>query len=138
MNSLRKLNKYLSFPVLITFMLSTLPFTSANAMMIGTDQVINQEVIQADRERVVEFIDRDDVRKEMQELGVDPDEAKERVMALSDAEVRQLAGELDQIPAGEGAVGAVVGAFVLVFVILLLTDIFCLTDVFDFTRCAIR
>ena len=41
---------------------------------------------------------------------------------------------LDQLPAGGGAVGAVVGAALLVFLILLLTDILGFTDVFPFVK----
>jgi hypothetical protein len=35
-------------------------------------------------------------------------------------------------------VGPIVGAAVLIFIILLITDILCLTSVFNFTRCAQR
>jgi hypothetical protein len=40
------------------------------------------------------------------------------------------------MPAGQDALGTVVGAALVVFIVLLITDIACLTRVFDFTRCA--
>jgi hypothetical protein len=42
------------------------------------------------------------------------------------------------MPAGQDAATAVIGAAVTIFIILLITDILCLTHVFNFTRCANR
>ncbi|MEQ9198641.1 MAG: PA2779 family protein, partial [Rhodospirillales bacterium] len=67
-------------------------------------------------------------------LGVNPDEANLRVAALSDAEVARLAGEIKSAPAGQSAVGAVIGAAVLIFVVLLITDLLGFTSVFGFTN----
>lgn len=110
------------------------PLTLAHAAMIGTDQVIEDQAAASDRDRVMQFMAREDVRKEFEILGVDPDEAMARAAGLSDAEVRQIAGHLDMLPAGQGAVGAVVGAFLIVFLVLLVTDLLGLTDVFPFVR----
>lgn len=54
----------------------------------------------------------------------------ERVQAMSNAEVAQLAGRLDQTPAG----GDVLGVLLTIFIVLLVTDIVGLTKVFPFTR----
>ena len=67
-------------------------------------------------------------------LGVDPNEAAARVAALSDVQVREIAGQLDQLPAGQSAVGAVLGAILIIFLILLVTDLLGLTDVVPFVR----
>lgn len=136
MHIFRKLQQLLAMPLIAVLMLSTFMMSTAQAKMIGTDQVIQEEAVQADRAKVKTFMQRDDVRAEMKSHGVDPDEAMSRVQTMSDQEVQRVAGHIDQMPAGEGALGAVVGAVVFVFVVLLLTDILCLTDVFDFTRCA--
>jgi hypothetical protein len=80
------------------------------------------------------FLERADVREQIVALGVDPNEAAARVQALSDAQVRQIAGQLDQLPAGQSAVGIIVGAILLVFLILLLTDLLGLTNVFPFVN----
>lgn len=136
MTIFRRIQKILTLPLVIIFMMSTLPMAAVNAKMVGTDQVISQSTVSADREKVIQFVERSDVQQQMQSLGVDPDEAKQRVATLSDSEIQKLAGKIDEMPAGEGAVGAVVGAIVLIFVLLLITDILCLTNVYDFTRCA--
>ena len=62
--------------------------------------------------------------------GVDLAEVDARVAALSDEEARQMAEQLEQLPAGAG----VVGALLVVFIVLLVTDILGLTNVFPFTR----
>lgn len=129
----RRLQKFLVLPVLSAFLLGTVPIAAVNAKMIGTDQVLGESSVNADRDRVIEFVERDDVQQQMQTLGVDPGEAMQRVQSLSDSEIRQVAGKLDRMPAGEGALGSVLGAAVLIFLVLLLTDVLCLTDVFDFT-----
>ena len=124
--------------VTFAFSMTLLPVGPAHAGMISTDRVIQQDRVNSDRERVSAFIARDDVRKEFQKQGVNPDEAAARVAALSDAEIGQIADRLDSLPAGQDAAAAIIGAVVTIFIILLITDILCLTNVFNFTRCARR
>ncbi|MDZ7735103.1 MAG: PA2779 family protein [Gammaproteobacteria bacterium] len=136
MDSFKSLRKMMALPLIMMLIFSTFSATVVQAKMIGTDEVISQEATSADRNKVIEFMQRDDVRAEMETLGVDPKEAVSRVHTLSDEEVQRMAGHLDEMPAGEGVVGPIVGAIVLVFLVLLLTDILCLTHVFDFAKCA--
>jgi hypothetical protein len=103
-----------------------------------TDFIRGNADLSADRARVKAFLARDDVRREFVTLGVDPDEAARRVSAMTDNEIARIAQRLDELPAGEGVVGPIVGAVVLIFIVLLITDILCLTTVFNFTRCAQR
>lgn len=74
---------------------------------------------------------RADVQAEMQRLGVTPTMAAERVAALTDIEAAKLADQIDSAPAG-----GIVGAIVLVFLVLLFTDIMGWTKVYPFTRTA--
>lgn len=107
---------------------------SAQAAMVGTDVMTEQSDIQSDRATINAFMARDDVRAELERQGVDPAEADARVAALSDAEARRMADTIRTAPAGQGALGAVIGAGVLIFLVLLITDILGFTDVFNFTR----
>lgn len=88
----------------------------------------------AERDRVKSFLDRQDVRAQLQAMGIDAAAAQERVAALTDEEARELAARIDTLPAGGDGVGSVVGALVLVFIILLITDLLGWTKVFPFTR----
>lgn len=77
-----------------------LPFQSAQADVISTDQVASDSKAQADREKVKAFLSRADAERNLIAMGVAPDTAKQRVDALSDAEVASLAGKIDTLPAG--------------------------------------
>lgn len=97
-----------------------------SAGIVTTDQV----VVGADRDQVRSFLDRADVRAQMEALGVDAGATRARVDALSDEEARDLAARIGESPAG----GNIVGVLFAVFIILLITDILGLTKVFPFTR----
>ena len=89
--------------VTFAFSMTLIPAGPANAGLISTDRIIEQERVTSDRERVASFVAREDVRKEFQKHGVNPDEAAARVAALSDAEIGQIAARLDTLPAGQDA-----------------------------------
>ncbi|MDQ6997895.1 MAG: PA2779 family protein [Mariprofundus sp.] len=105
----------------------------AQAAIVTTDQVIAMQDTNADRERVIAFLDRADVQQELVKQGVSPDEAKARVAHLNDEELAMLSGNIDELPAG-GFVGALIGAGLFVFVVLLITDLLGFTDVFPFAH----
>lgn len=98
------------------------------AGIVSTETV----VAGADRERLAGLIDRSEVRERLQALGVDPASAKARVAALSDDEAAQLAAQMDAMPAG----GDVLGVALIVFLVLLFTDVMGYTKIFPFTRSA--
>lgn len=81
--------------VLLVSMLAA-PFQAVQAGMIGTDQV----AVQSEREAVLSAMSRPEVVSQLQSLGVDVSVAKDRVAAMTDAEVRHLAGQVDAAPAG--------------------------------------
>lgn len=103
---------------------------SAQAAIVTTEQAMVTPAGDANRERVSAFLARDEVRNALQAQGASADDAIDRVKAMSDAEVAQLADRVDQAPAG----GDVLGVLFAVFVILLVTDILGFTQVFPFTR----
>jgi hypothetical protein len=84
----------------------------------------------AERARVSSFLDREDVRAQLQAHGVSATDVKARVAAMTDDEARQLAGQIDSLPAG----GDILGVLLTVFLVLLITDILGFTKVFPFTR----
>lgn len=91
----------------------------------------NQMQASAERDKVRNFLDRAEVRSQMQALGVDANAARARVDALTDEEAQNLASHIDQLPAGGDSV---LGILFAVFIILLITDLLGLTKVFPFTR----
>jgi hypothetical protein len=103
---------------------------SAQAAMVTTEVALTQQTDSTQRERVSAFLARADVRQALEDHGVTSQSAVDRVHAMTDAEVAQLAGRIDQAPAG----GDILGVLFTVFIVLLVTDILGLTKVFPFTR----
>ena len=122
-----------SFLIVSTTMMG-LPLT-AQAAIVSTDTTLDattSNTAAAQRETVTSFLQRTDVQTALQAQGVKADDALARVQSMSDAEVEQLAGRIEQAPAG----GEILGLLFTVFVILLVTDILGFTKVFPFTRSA--
>jgi hypothetical protein len=84
--------------LLIALMIWT-PYQFATAAMIGTDQVVPSSA-QADRNTVIQFLNRSEVSNQLQSMGVDPTNVKDRVGAMTDQEVQTLAGRINAMPAG--------------------------------------
>jgi hypothetical protein len=120
-----------------------LPFSPAQAKMVSTGEVAAPAQTRADsiesaqthtteqqRDHIRAMLAREDVQSGLLKQGVDPAAVKSRVDALTDDEVRQVSGKLDQAPAG----GDIIGVLLTIFIVLLVTDILGFTKVFSFTR----
>ena len=125
--------------LLISFVAACISFAGmlqgAQAALIGTEAVAAAQAPslagEADaRARLAAALERPDVVAALAERGVDVDQARERVAALTDGEAAMLAQHIDSSPAG----GGVLGTIVFVFVVLLITDILGFTKIFPFTR----
>jgi hypothetical protein len=128
MNQFKRL---LASILIVSTTLMGLPM-AAHATLVSTEEVTAaaSEPAVNQRDKVTGFLNREDVRAALQGQGVRSTDAIERVQAMTDAEVAQLAARVDQAPAG----GEVLGLIFTVFIVLLVTDIVGLTKVFPFTR----
>lgn len=106
---------------------------AANAGMITTEQVAAGFLSHGDlnRDRIEALLARPEIQAELVRRGVDPAQARKRVAALDDEEARALVNRLDAMPAGASDVLTVL---LVVFIVLLITDILGLTKIFSFTR----
>ena len=84
--------------LLIVCMIWT-PFT-LQASMIGTDQVATSAQDQSNRDKVINFVQRGDVAKHMEMLGVSSANAADRVNAMTQDEINTVAAQIDTLPAG--------------------------------------
>lgn len=123
------LRRFVSLALIVSIAGMGVPLP-AQAGMLPTDAVINTGA----KERIVSLLERSDVRAQLESLGVSPAEAKARVAALTNDEAAQLAAKIDSMPAGADAAGSLIGALLLVFIVLLITDLLGLTKIFPFTR----
>ena len=87
------------------------PF-SIQASLIGTDQVAASAEDQSNRDKVINFVQRGDVAKQLESLGVSPASAADRVNAMTPEEINKLAGEIDTMPAGADGGWWIVAAIV--------------------------
>lgn len=102
-----------------TLAATTLPVQSAQAEIVTTDRAIERQDVEAERARVEGFLAREDVREQLTGMGIDADEAAKRVGSMSDAEIAQIAGKIDALPAGQARRGSIVLVLLLVVLILL-------------------
>ena len=134
MKAFRRISRCMAAPMAAVMFVMSVPIGVANAGLISTEQVVEREAAAEDRARIFDFLARQDVRAQLTEFGVDPAMAEARVAGLSDAEIRSVAGRIDQLPAGQDVFGAILSTALVIFVVLLITDILGLTDVFPFVR----
>jgi hypothetical protein len=87
-----------------------------------------------DRSQLLGVLERVEVQNQLQAHGVSIEQAKARIAALTDAEAAHLAAQIDSLPAGGDPLGALISAVLIVFLVLLLTDILGFTKVFPFTK----
>ena len=126
---------FLAHLAILLVLVTSMPIGLAEAGLVPTEDVIVETFGPSEaRARIDAFFDREDVQAQFAALGVEPAEAAARIAALSDDEVATIAGQLDQLPAGEGflVTAAVVGGVILL--ILIITDIAGITNVFTFIR----
>lgn len=111
--------------------LATQAVTMAQAEMLSTDSAISKYSALADRAVLIDTLQKQDIRDQIVALGVDPAEAEARLAALSDAEIATILTQMEQDNAGAD----IIGTLFTVFIILLVTDLLCFTNLFSFTRC---
>lgn len=91
---------------------------SSRADVISTSEALALEDESRARAVVDEYLARHEVAAELTALGVDPELARLRAEALSSAEVLELAGRIEEAPAGGLGVLGVLGLTLLVLIFL--------------------
>ncbi|MEJ2384335.1 MAG: PA2779 family protein [Xanthomonadales bacterium] len=105
-------------------------FTSnVSAAFIGTQEALQIERGQDVIATAQMLVMREDVKRALVDMGVDPVFAAERIAALSDQDLAQIEGQLDTLPAG----GSVLGLIGAVFVVLLILELTGVIDIFKNT-----
>lgn len=110
------------------------PVQSACAAIISTEATIDLDRGGRLRDRLSTYLIREDIKAALESRGIDPAAVQARVNSLTDAEIEQIADQIDQLPAGGGFFETFLIVIFLVFVVLLLTDITGYTDVFPFVN----
>ncbi len=122
------------FMAIFMLMLSG-PLQSAMAAMVGTEAAIDTQRAQEARDYLQSILAREDVKNMLLSQGVDPQEAKNRIDSLTDEEATRAADQLQELPAGgTGFFTLLLIALLIVFLVLLATDIAGYTDIFPFVK----
>jgi len=121
-----RLRRFIALFLAVSVGSTGFPLT-AQSGMIASDSVLSG----GNHAVIASLLDRPEVRAQLQAHGVSAADARARVAALSDEEAAELAARMHTLPAGGDGI---IGAIVLVFLVLLVTDILGYTTVFPFTR----
>ena len=130
---MRTIARPVSFLLILCLLFTGFVFGRAQAAMVGTETVLNAAgTQQTARACLNAFLVRPKVQAILEAQGISSEEARARIACLSDSEVYNMSTAMDRLPAGGSAAGALIGAGVLIFIVLLITDILGFTHVFPF------
>jgi hypothetical protein len=113
--------------VLAASVLATSLQSAASAGVITTQQYLTALDREATLARIDAVLAREEVRSRLEQYGVDPAAADERIAALTDQELSLLATELENLPAG----GDLLGVVGIVFIVLLILELVGVIDIFS-------
>ena len=134
MHLLIQTRKAIALLVIVSFSTFSIISAPVHAKMINTSKTFQQSQNDLTSKSINTFLDRSEVQKYLVDWGISPEEAKIRIDSLTDEEIENISSKIDNLPAGGDGLGTIVGAALLIFIILLITDILGFTDVFSFVK----
>ena len=114
---------------LLSIMLSLSPVVGAQAAMVGTNDLLTATQSRQTRASLQQILDRRDAQQQLLALGVNPEQVKQRVAALSDSELARINQGISHLQAGGDGV---LGVLLLIFIVFVITDVIGATDIFPF------
>ena len=124
MNLIRRNAKLASVFLTILMLYITVPFDSVLAAIIETEATLDSPSAQQARDEINKLLLREDVQNTLMAQGINPLEAKARIDNLSDAEVVQLADQINKLPAGSaGSMAITPPAWVIVVAIAIVVGL---------------
>lgn len=70
--------------------------TNAQAAMVGTSDML----LQSERSRLIQMMDRKEVKQQLMDMGIDHQAAQQRVNQMTGEELAELNGQIAELPAG--------------------------------------
>jgi hypothetical protein len=123
---MRRSFRNLVVAVLICSIISLGAPVVAEARVIGTFAAVESQQRSEDLATISAALARKEVREQFAAMGIDAAQAEKRIAAMTDSELRKMAQQMKDLPAG-GDFLAVLGV---VFVILLILQVFGVIDIF--------
>ena len=119
MRPFRKKAQPIAILMIILTMILSVPHQAA-AALVETETILEMSRGEEARATLKQFMARQDVRSAIVSQGVDPQEADARINSLTDAEVIQLADQIDQLPAAGDALGLLIAVLIIVILVLVI------------------
>jgi hypothetical protein len=114
-----------SMACLLAVSLAFVQLTPAYAGIVGTQSLIEQTQAEINRDHLTTALERAEVRTLLASHGVTLEQAQERIDALTDAEVRDLAAHFD-----DKAAGGVIEVILLAALVVVILELVGVTDIF--------
>lgn len=92
----------------------------ASAELVTTEDLVDKAAVDARRAEITALLAREDAQEKLAQFGIAPEEAAERVAGMSDAEVMQVAQQMENLPAGQARGGGVSVVVLLLLIIILI------------------
>ena len=129
MNVFRRFTKFV--PILSILALFSMHIAPLQAAMVDNGQLVAHSQHDLNKQEILAQLDRQDVQDRLVAMGVDMDTAKQRINQMTEQELASVAQDFENMPAGSGAI---IGALLVIFVVLVVTDMLGATDVFGFVH----
>ena len=123
------LKRFITLLVALSFFGLQIAGSVAQASMVGTSELLQSQQVQTERADLEVMLDREDVRAQLIDMGVDVEAAKLRISQLTDTELASLGQHMADLPAGGNSV---LGALLLIFIVFVITDVIGATNIFPF------
>ena len=120
MHPIRKKTRPVCVLMTVLMLLISIPYQSALAALVETETILNLSRAKDARDYVKNFLVREDAKAAMIAQGVDPIEAMARIDSLTDSEVIQIAGQIEQLPAGGDALAVIIAVLIIVILVLVI------------------
>jgi hypothetical protein len=114
---------------MLSLSLIMLPLGTVQSAMIGNSQLLDG-TSSTSRTALLQALERDQIRSQLEQLGVDADAVKERVAQMTAQEITTLNQRLADLPAGGDALGVIL----VIFIVFIVTDAIGATDIFPFVH----
>ena len=134
MRKIRATAKPVSWFLAILMIVILTPCQTVLAKMVTAETLLDAGRVSDARAYVQAVFSREDVRAAMAAQGIDGREAMLRTLALSDSEILAIADRMESLPAGGSTGETIIIVSLIIFVVLLVTDIMGYTDIFPFVK----
>lgn len=114
--------------LILSIALISVSASNVQAAIISNDQIIYKTEQVSDKAALLQTIKRADVQAQLSSMGVSAVDIETRINQMTHEEIAQLNQHMAELPVGAGVLGAVV----LIFIVLVITDVIGATDIFPF------